>query len=55
MGNIKGKTLCKSGKKKILGENWEDYVKLVKSPQYICQSCGRAARKKKNLCEPVEI
>ncbi|MFC2156294.1 hypothetical protein ACFLT9_00525 [Acidobacteriota bacterium] len=52
---MKKKTLCKLSKKKNLDENWEEYVKLVKSPRYVCQNCGRAAKRKKYLCDPIRI
>lgn len=29
--------------------------KLVKDAQFYCKSCGRAAHKKDNLCEPSKI
>jgi hypothetical protein len=30
-------------------------AKLSKDARYICFLCGRAAKHKKNLCEPIEI
>jgi hypothetical protein len=28
---------------------------VVAQPRYLCEKCGRAARKKKWLCRPVEL
>jgi len=28
---------------------------LVNAPQFICESCGRVANKKDNLCQPVSL
>ncbi|MBM4305863.1 MAG: hypothetical protein FJ115_03445 [Deltaproteobacteria bacterium] len=30
----------------------EEYKRLVRGAKFICKKCGRAAAKKKNLCEP---
>ena len=35
--------------------NMKTLAKLAKDARYICFTCGRAAKKKTNLCEPVEI
>ncbi len=35
--------------------NLKTVAKLVKDSQYICFICGRAAKNKKNLCEPINI
>jgi hypothetical protein len=35
--------------------NMKTVAALSKDARYICFLCGRAARHKKNLCEPVEI
>jgi len=43
-----GKSLCKL--KKELKTDIRSYTLLVKSPQYVCDKCGRCANKKKNLC-----
>ena len=32
------------------GSGYTEVKSLVKNPQYICAKCGRAARKKENLC-----
>lgn len=36
-------------------EELGDIVPLVVDARYICGRCGRAARKKKNLCKPGKI
>jgi hypothetical protein len=48
-----GKTLCDLTK--LLEDDFDQYAKLVKKPRYLCKSCGRAARRKKHLCEPKEL
>ena len=35
--------------------NMKTVATLSKDARYICFLCGRAAKHKKNLCEPVEI
>ena len=35
--------------------NMRTASKLAKDAQYICFLCGRAAKDRKNLCEPVKI
>jgi hypothetical protein len=35
--------------------NMKTVAKLSKDARYICFLCGRAAKHKKNLCEPIEI
>lgn len=35
--------------------NIGEYKKLVKSPQYVCKGCGRAAASDKNLCKPEKL
>ena len=32
------------------GSGYKEVKPLVKKPRYICAKCGRAARKKGNLC-----
>jgi hypothetical protein len=49
-----GKELCDLSDK-LLPDEFKAYAKLVKKPRYICRKCGRAARKKKNLCKPQKI
>lgn len=48
-----GKELCKL-KKSLKGEV-ESYMLLVNQPTHVCRKCGRAANKKKLLCEPLPI
>jgi hypothetical protein len=35
--------------------NMKTVAELAKGAQYICFICGRAAKKKEHLCEPVAI
>jgi hypothetical protein len=35
--------------------NMKTVAELARDAQYICFICGRAARKKEHLCEPVAI
>lgn len=48
-----GKSLCKMKKK--VEKSFDSYVYLVNDPHYICTKCGRAANRKKNLCDPRKI
>lgn len=48
-----GKELCKQ--KKTLKSDFAGYVLLVQQPRFVCLKCGRAANKKKNLCNPQKI
>lgn len=47
------KTLCKL--KKALRDDPDEYAKLVQKSRFYCTKCGRAARKKKNLCSPQKV
>jgi hypothetical protein len=47
------KTLCQ--RKKDLRRNPAKYMRLVARPRFVCAGCGRAARKKKHLCEAVPL
>ncbi len=47
------KTLCDL--KKQLKCDFESYTLLVCNPRFVCRKCGRAANKKKYLCEPEKI
>jgi lipopolysaccharide biosynthesis regulator YciM len=48
----KKKHLCKWDR---IEDRMEELVKIVKSPEYVCKKCGRAARDKKWLCKPVAL
>ncbi len=48
-----GKTLCESDR--LLKKDFVAYAALVDKPDFVCQKCGRAANKKKNLCQPKKI
>jgi hypothetical protein len=45
------KHLCKM----VELRNMKTVGKLAKDARYICFLCGRAAKNKSNLCEPVEL
>ena len=45
------KHLCKI----VEVRNMQTAGKLAKDARYICFLCGRAAKNKDNLCEPVEL
>lgn len=36
-------------------EAFKEYSELVANPQFICTTCGRAAKKEENLCKPRKI
>ena len=49
------KALCDLDHEGYLKTNFKDYRKLVRHSEYICMSCGRSARRKKNLCDPKRL
>lgn len=51
----KPKKLCKLVKKDFLKGDLEEYIKLVKKPEYICDKCGRVANEKKFLCSSEKL
>ena len=46
-------TLCDL--EKLLDRDFDAYCALVVPPRFVCQKCGRAANKKKRLCDPKRI
>jgi hypothetical protein len=46
-------TLCEL--EKLVERDFDAYCALVVPPRFVCRSCGRAANKKKRLCEPKRI
>jgi hypothetical protein len=46
-------TLCEM--EKLLRHDFDAYCQLVVPPRFVCRSCGRAANKKKRLCDPKRI
>jgi hypothetical protein len=38
-----------------LKSNFADYKTLVRSPNYVCKGCGRAAASERNLCSPEKL
>ncbi len=55
MAKVKGKTLCKLVEGKALKRDLDAYSELVDAPQFVCLRCGRAANRKKNLCDPTHL
>jgi hypothetical protein len=49
------KKLCDLDNEGYVVNNFKDYKKLVQHSRYICPSCGRVARRKKNLCDPKRL
>lgn len=48
------KELCKIRAKEF-DLYYDDIVKIVRKPKYICSKCLRVAKKESLLCTPVEI
>ncbi|HBX69158.1 MAG TPA: hypothetical protein DEH25_07200 [Chloroflexi bacterium] len=46
------KSLCELEKQGFIVTDFKDYKKLVRHGEYVCEGCGRVARRKKNLCHP---
>ena len=51
---LKKKSFCKWGKEDIKA-NIEGLRVLTAKPGYVCQNCARVARRKANLCKPLEF
>ena len=49
------KTLCQLKEENFIKKDLKEYKKMVRNGRYVCKSCGRVARKKKFLCNPVEL
>ena len=49
------KTLCDLESQGFVAKHFKDYKKLVRHGKYVCVSCGRVARRKKNLCDPKRL
>ena len=49
------KHLCYLNNLRFQESNLDDYKALIKSPEFFCQNCGRAAASSKNLCKPVKL
>ena len=49
------KKLCDLDNQGFVINHFKDYRKLVRHAEYICISCGRVARRKKNLCDPKRL
>lgn len=48
----KPKTLCEWKKSQYTAEL---LVNIIQEPRFFCENCGRAANKKKYLCEPQKL
>jgi hypothetical protein len=55
MAKLKRKSLCELVDDKLRKKDFPAYVQLIDAPQYVCSKCGRAANRKKNLCDPRKI
>jgi hypothetical protein len=44
------RSLCQ--RERLLRDDFRSYCRLVADPRFVCRHCGRAARKKKYLCDP---
>ena len=44
------KAICKLGKK-ALEDNFDDLLKIVSNPKFVCKKCGRVANDSKFLCK----
>lgn len=49
------KKLCDLENEGYVVNNFKDYRKLVRHGEYVCISCGRVGRRKKNLCDPERL
>lgn len=49
------RTLCKLEEAGFIKDSLADYIKLVRKGKFVCQRCGRVARKKRNLCKPEKL
>ena len=49
------KTLCELEQQGFIDTNFKDYKKLVRYGKFVCDICGRVARKKRNLCNPKRL
>jgi hypothetical protein len=49
------KSLCDLEKQGFVVTKFKDYKKLVRFGQFVCQDCGRVARKKISLCHPKRL
>jgi len=50
----KAKMLCKWNEDD-LNEKLDEFIDLIRKPKYICKKCGRVAKKKKWLHQPLPI
>jgi hypothetical protein len=55
MAKIKDKTLCKLVANKAVKKKLGSYKELIDAPQFVCLRCGRAANRRKSLCDPARL
>jgi hypothetical protein len=49
------KKLCDLDNEGFVVNHFKEYRKLVRHGEYICMSCGRVGRRKKNICDPKRL
>jgi hypothetical protein len=49
------KTLCELKSDGFIEKDFKAYRKLVRQARFVCRRCGRAARRKSNLCYPKRL
>lgn len=49
------KEMCKLVKNELHTKKTKQFVKLVDKPKFFCKNCDRVAKKKANLCKPVDL
>jgi hypothetical protein len=49
------KPFCKRIKPDFLKENMEEYKEWIREPLYVCEKCGRVARRARDLCKPLSL
>jgi hypothetical protein len=55
VAKLREKSLCRLVEDRILKKEPDAYKKLVTAPKFVCLKCGRAANRRKNLCNPTKI
>ena len=47
--------LCKLTADGMHHQKPEEYMGIVRDPQYVCKSCGRVAAEQTRLCDPLRL